>query len=175
MFEFEPHWKESGQTEVSIGGVPGNILQKLIEYCYIGKIAIDSACVEELTKASSMLQFSEVEMNCTEFYAQKLCASNCLGVREFADQHNLVRLREMAHEFVLENFVQVSQCDEFYQLNVEQLSELLSDDDLNAQGEKNVLNALMNWLKHDVDGRKASFAPLLDYVRSEHIKDLVSN
>lgn len=110
-------FKERGQQEISIKEVDGDAFQQLIKYCYIGKIAIDSANVDELTRAATMLQFNEVQENCVAFYLTILSASNCMGIREIADLYNMRPLRDAAHELVLDHFMQLSKCVEFLQLS----------------------------------------------------------
>lgn len=172
---FTTDMKENGQMEISINGVAGDILQQLIEYCYSGEIAIDSVNVEKIAKAATMLQFTAVEADCCEFYTPMLTAPNCLGIRRLADQHNMLQLKENAHTFVLDHFVEVSQWDEFHHLSADQLTALLKDDKINVATEEDVFNALMVWIKFDVDVRKKSLKTLLECVRFQHVKDSVSD
>lgn len=171
---FASGWKERGQSEVWIKDVDGDILQHLVAYCYSGEIAIDSENVDEMTKAAMMLQFTEVEEHCTEFYGSILNASNCLGIRETADIHNVVKLKEMVQDFVLYNFVEVSKCEEFGQLSINEISALLKDEALNVVAEEEVFGALVGWIKFDINGRKQLVESLLECIRFQLIKEFVS-
>lgn len=172
---FTTELQEGGQQEITIKKVNGAILYQLIEYCYSGEIAINSANVQVLLRTASMLQFTEVGDNCTEFYIEKLNASNCLGVWEMAELYNIKRLKEAAHDFVLDYFGEVSACHEFLLLDIDQLSVLLQDDDLIVPREEDVFIALMDWVKHDLDDRKPLLENLLKCVRFIHVKDSVSD
>lgn len=171
---FTNGWKECGQSDVPIKGVRGDILQQVIEYCYSGEIAIDSANVEAVLKAATMLQISGVQEECTEFCFDILVPSNCLGIREIADVHHMVRLKEEAHTFVLERFVEVTNGGEFYQLSVEQLSALLKHDEINVAEEEDVFAALIGWINHDVERRTKLLESLLECVRFQLIDESVS-
>lgn len=173
---FTTQLKERGQEEISIKEVDGEPLQQLVEYCYIGKISIDSTNVDELTKAATMLQFPEVKDNCAEFYSTMLTVSSCLGIEMIADRHNMVQLRGMARGFILDHFVEVSMSDEFVLLDVEYLSALLQDDGINITSEEDTFNAMMRWVKADVnnDNRKQWLESLLDCVRFKYVKQSVS-
>lgn len=171
---FSTELREGGQREISIKKVDGDILYQLIEYCYSGEIAINNANVEELSQTATMLQFTGVVQNCTEFYRNKLNASNCLGVRAMADLHNMKQLKEAAHDFVLNHFKEVSKSDDFLLLDKEELSMVLQDDDLLVPHEEDVFIAVMDWVKHDLHGRKQLFESLLDYVQLTRIEGSVS-
>lgn len=154
----------------------GDILKMFVEYCYGAEIVIDSVNVAEMMEAAEMMLFPDIKQSCAKFLENNLhlSASNCLMTRELADFHNLGMLKKRAHNLVLDHFVEVSQGDDFLQLNAKRLSALLSEDELDVPAEKNVFDALMRWMKHDVDGRKKSLETLLDCIRFEYLKDSVS-
>lgn len=156
-----------------IENVDGPILQQLIEYCYSGEIAINSANVLKLTKAAGQLQFNEVKDNCAEFYISILDGSNCLAILDIAYLHNMAQLKQPAQDFILHNFLDVH-CEEFLRLGIDTLTALLADDDLNVPSEKVVFVALMGWIKHDLAGRKQFLGRLLECVRFTHAKKSVS-
>lgn len=153
----------------------GAVLQQLVQYCYNGEIGIDIFSVEEMTKEANMFRFTEVHANCAAFYLKMLSASTCLGFRDIADLHNMGPLKKAAHDFVLDNFVDVSRYDEFLQMNADHLTVLLKDDEINVTSEGEVFASLMDWIKYDINGRKQSLESLLECVRFKHIKDSVSS
>lgn len=171
---FGADFKESGQSEVPIKSVKSDILQQLIKFCYGGEIVIDSTNIDDMTKSAAMLQFTEVQEECADLYSTNLSASNCLGVRNIADVLNMKALKEKAHAFVLQHFVEVSKADEFLQLGVDQVSELMKDDEIYVEMEEDVFGALIGWVKYDLDGRKESVEALLGCVRLQHMKKSVS-
>lgn len=171
---FKIGWKEGVQAEILMKDMDGDILQQLVENCYTGEIEIGSENVDKLASAATMLQFTEVQRHCTSFYTAILEASNCLGIREVADAHNMVQLKERAHAFVLDHFMEVYTGHEFHNLSSHQLSELLQDDEINIAEEEDVFAALMGWAKHDMDNRKPSLPSLFRCIRFQHMKDSVS-
>lgn len=166
--------KERGQTEILIHEVDGDILLQLVQYCYSGEISIGDANVVEMTKVATMLQFPEVKDNCAEYFSTILSPSNCLGIQEMADLHNMPQLIEAAHSVAIARFMDVSKCAEFRELSVDQLSSLLKNDELHVPAEEDVLKALLEWTKYDIEGRKQSFDSLLECVRLKQVNDSVS-
>lgn len=166
--------KKSGQWEISIADLNGDILKQLIQYCYNGVIMIDRTNVEEMTKAATMLQFYRVTRNCVEYFSSILTASNYFHIQELADLYNLARLKKTAESFAYNNFVDVSKTKEFNQLSVDQLCVWLKSERLNVSTEDDVLKALIKWIKQDVAGRKQFLGNLLDCVRFKQVNDSVS-
>lgn len=166
--------KEGDLTKISIKGVSGDILQQLIESCYTGKVAIDSKNVEKKMKAAKMMQFTMVHRHCTMFHTNILNASNCPKIRDNADEHKLEQLREQAHAFLLDYFIEVSTWRQFLKLSVEWLLDLLKDDGINIASKEDVFTAILDSVKHDVATRTELLLGLFDCVRFQHIKDPVS-
>ena len=63
------------------------------------------------------------------------------------------------------NFVDVIETDEFLLLPVNQLVDVISNDELNVKQEEQVYQAVMNWVRHDVDDRKQYLGQLMYHVR----------
>lgn len=171
---FTTNLQECGKKEITINDVDGESLQQLIEYCYSGVITIDRQNIEKLTKAATMLQFTGVEKNCIEFYTTIFSAANCIGIRDMADLLNMADLKVKAHTFVLEHFLDVSKNEEYLQLDVDEVSVLLKNNQLNVPSENDVFNALMEWVKYDVENRKQALESLLGCVRFKHMTESVS-
>jgi kelch-like protein 20 len=91
---------------------------------------------------------------CCEFLKKQLDASNCLGIRAFADTHACRDLLRIADKFTQHNFSDVVESDEFLMLPMAQLIEIISSEELNVRSEEQVFNAIMAWIRHDVSQRR---------------------
>ena len=89
---------------------------------------------------------------CCDFLKQQIDASNCLGIRAFADIHSFIELKRIADEYAKEHFEVVIENEEFFRLltTPQQLIDLISSDELNVRSEGRVFNAVMAWIRHDV-------------------------
>jgi len=111
------------------------------------------------------LQLSEIQDVCCEFLKQQLDPSNCLGIRAFADTHACNDLLTIADKFTHHNFQEVMMSEEFLLLPVNQLICIISRDELNVRSEEQVYNAIMNWVKYDINERRQHLACILQHVR----------
>jgi len=91
--------------------------------------------------------------------------SNCLGIRSFADTHACRNLLRVAEKFAQDNFEEVKESEEFRMLPYQQLIEIIGSDNLNAQSEEHVYNAVITWMKHDVADRRPHLSKVLQHVR----------
>lgn len=162
---FSSSYTESTQSTVEIFEVTFPALEALIQYFYTAKIHISTSNVQELLSASSMFQVVSVSEACCEFMRRHLGASNCLGVRTFADMHSCAELRRVAEDFAKRNFSTVVESEDFLKLEVEQVMELFSADDLCVASEEMVFEASLRWIKHDPAERERFVVDLLEKVK----------
>ena len=66
----------------------------------------------------------------------------------------------------MQNFYEVSlKSNELLCLNIDQLIEILSTDDLNVKNEEIVFDTILRWINHDPENRKQHTTELLKCVR----------
>lgn len=157
--------RESQQEEIKMGEVHGEPLQMLVQYCYTGTIELREDNVETLLATACLLQLTSVVSACCNFLAKQLHPSNCLGFALFAEQQSCNTLLKLSSKYTCQHFMQVCKNQEFYQLNAEQLANLLKSDDLNVTSETDVFHALMAWVQHDPTTREKCIPELLGLVR----------
>jgi kelch-like protein 20 len=95
----------------------------------------------------------------------QLDPSNCLGIREFADTHSCVELMQISEKYLLYNYIDVTESDEFLLLTPKQLIHIISNDDLNVRNEEQVYKSVMKWIKSNINERKHVMAELMTHVR----------
>jgi hypothetical protein len=78
-------------------------------------------------------------------------------------------LYKSARSFTLKNFLSVKEADEFLELSLEMLIDLIVDDDLVVDSEEDVFYAVMKWVEFDPETRGEELPNLLQSVRLEHM------
>ncbi|PAV80565.1 hypothetical protein WR25_19109 isoform A [Diploscapter pachys] len=156
---------ERRKKEIEITDVDPNTLEALVNFCYCGEIRISDANVQNLLPAACLLQLSEVQDVCCDFLKKQLDPSNCLGIRAFADTHACRELLRSADKYALRNFQQVVGTEEFMSLSYDLLKEIISSEELHVQSEEQVYDAIVQWVRHDLEHRRNYFSKLLQHVR----------
>ncbi|XP_029342505.1 kelch-like protein 2 isoform X2 [Acyrthosiphon pisum] len=161
---------KTGNNTVNIRKLDSTVLQLLLDYIYTGEIIVTKENVQELLPAANLLQLDFVNGACIEFLQKQLVASNCLGIRAFADLQNCTELLSSCEAFIKNHFLEVVKSDDFLSLSSEDLVKIISCNDLAVPYEEKVLDCVMKWVKHDLDSRKDFLPELMEHVRLPLLK-----
>uniref|UniRef100_A0A0N5AF26 BTB domain-containing protein n=1 Tax=Syphacia muris TaxID=451379 RepID=A0A0N5AF26_9BILA len=162
---FTSEMAESRQQEVQMSDISSQTLQSLVDFCYTGEISISDVNVQSLLPAACLLQLNEIQEVCCEFLKKQLDPSNCLGIRAFADTHACRDLMRIADKFAHFNFQDVAASEEFMLLPVAQLIDIISSEELNVRSEETVFEAVMAWVRFNLNSRRQLLPKVLEHVR----------
>jgi kelch-like protein 1/4/5 len=163
---------ESKQDTITLSDMDEKVVEELVEFAYTAKINIHEDNVQPLLKAASILQLSDVTGACSDFLKQQLHPSNCLGIANFAEVHGCTALAETSQLYVLDHFMDVVHFDEYLQLSVEGVKQLLLSDALSVHSEEQVFESMHKWLTYNTQGRKQYAHELLSCIRLPLLKPL---
>uniref|UniRef100_UPI003590228B kelch-like protein 24 n=1 Tax=Myxine glutinosa TaxID=7769 RepID=UPI003590228B len=162
---FENQMRESQETYVKINDVKAGALELLLNFVYTGRIQISVENVQSLLETSSLFQLQSIVDASTRFLEGQLHVENALGIHRFSTAHGLTGLAAQARTFALETFSAVSMQQEFLELQLPELLEFLSSDDLNVESEEVVFEALMRWVHCAPTTRITQLSAVLATVR----------
>ncbi|XP_053491304.1 kelch-like protein 10 [Ictalurus furcatus] len=150
----------------SIPNVSAEIMELIVEYAYIRRVNITEKNVCKLLIAADYLLVNSLLNDCCTFLKAQLCPENCVNICRLAHSYFCEKLKQQAFRFILHNFEEmVRLSEEFLDLTVEQLSEIIEKDELNVKQESVVFEAILQWIKHAPWKRKAHIGVLLPKVR----------
>lgn len=156
---------EATQEEVVMRDMDPDALTTLVHYCYTGSVQLHEDTVEVVLSTAHHLLLTEVVEVCCDFLTKQLHPANCLGIQLFADSQGCSDLHKIASTYTAEHFQDVIQNQEFVQLPTDEAAQLLASEDLNVPSEELIFQALVLWLKHDIEKRSKDMARLLGLVR----------
>jgi len=162
---FTNSMKESRQETIRLTDLDEKAVADLVEFTYTSKIEVYQENVQQLLKAASILQFTEVIDACCRFLEEQLHPSNCLGISSFAESHGCANLASSAQQYIEEKFAEVVQLEEFLQMDFEAISKLLSSEYINVRTEEEVFEAMHRWLTYNQVNRKHLAYQLLSCIR----------
>ncbi|KAG7510770.1 kelch 28 [Solea senegalensis] len=162
---FTGNLSEKETSEVEFQCIDETALQAIVEYAYTGTVFISQETVESLLPAANLLQVKLVLKECCSFLESQLDAGNCIGISRFAETYGCHDLCLAATKFICENFEDVCQTEEFFELTRAELDEIVSNDCLKVVTEETVFYALESWIKYDITERQQHLAQLLHCVR----------
>ena len=156
---------ESREGTITLKGVTSNAFSELVSYAYTGKVKIRPDNVEDLLDAAHMLQFEKVQDACFDFLRNNLDCGNCIGIAYLAQKYHCRKAQHDAEEFSRQNFRAVTKTKEYLELEVDQVAQLVSSDELNISHESEVYTAITSWVKHSQGSRTKNFSQLLQHLR----------
>ena len=158
--------RETNQKEVYISGVTDDMMAHIVEYAYTRETIIDIHNVERLLSAADQFHVLGLIKACLNFLTTHLDAKNCIGILKFSRNYFCPNLERAALRFIMENFQEVyTESNEILNLNIEEMVEILSSDDLNVKNEELVFDAILRWINHDAEQRKKCTLSLIKCVR----------
>ncbi|XP_078606382.1 kelch repeat and BTB domain-containing protein 8-like isoform X1 [Branchiostoma floridae x Branchiostoma japonicum] len=164
------NFTESRSGVVQLHDVNPDSFSKILDFLYHGKLCITKDDVESLVQAAHMLQLEKVLDYCKTFMVECLSPSNCLGVMHLAGSLDMTTLKREARYEALSRFAEVVQTEEFLCLSAEVLLYLLEDDELHVSDEDDIANAVVRWLSHKGENRKAALPTIFQEIRLSHVR-----
>uniref|UniRef100_A0A8B9JBH7 Ectodermal-neural cortex 3 n=1 Tax=Astyanax mexicanus TaxID=7994 RepID=A0A8B9JBH7_ASTMX len=158
--------KESRDAEVNFhDALHPEVLELLLDYAYSARIIINEENAESLLEAGDMLQFHDIRDASAEFLEKNLHPSNCLGMMLLSDAHQCQRLYELSWRMCLANFPTLYRTEDFLSLPKDKVQDLIFSEELEVEDESVVYEAVIDWVKADMDRRLGDLPVLLRCVR----------
>lgn len=159
-----PLAERDAQT-IHLKDLQSNVLRVLVDFIYTGNPQITNENVQDLMAAGAMLDMPRLIGQCTDHMIGEVCVANCIDLYIFASHFGCKRLKDSVKQYISEHFTEVIKSgDKIVELDVENLEELMSDDDLSIEKEEVLFEVLVKWTSIDTS-RRTSFARLFKHIR----------
>lgn len=165
LFTSELKVKENEDNLIQLTEVTCDAFTEVLQFIYTGKATINSSTAQDVVIAADYLIIPSLKSKASHFLQDSINVSNCLTLESFASQYSCESLKQAAVTYSLENFVAVAKSSDFQSLEVEKVKELLSDDKINVPQEEDVYEAMITWVKHEVESRERFLPELLKCLR----------
>ncbi|KAM6935020.1 kelch-like protein 23 [Xenentodon cancila] len=162
---FTADMRERSDRVIKLTGVDCGVLGALLDYIYTAQVCITESNVQSLLEAADLLQFITVKQACEEFLIRLLDVDNCLGMHAFAELHLCPRLEREASRVMLSRFMELTEQEEFLEVDYERLSPLLRAQSLTVQKDEILIDAVLKWVTHDLDDRLHLILDLLHSIQ----------
>ncbi len=168
--KFVVHPESVAHNLLDIEGIDFETLKAIVYFVYNGRIQLTLEKAEQLLPASVSLMLPELTNMCKDFLLHKLDndQSACVDIHRIAKQNALGKAGEEAWNLMTEHFKEVSKHDAFKEMSQTDLQDYISDERLYVANENPVFEAVVTWVRHDVENRKDSFEKLMGNVKLLH-------
>ncbi|ROL48890.1 Kelch-like protein 10 [Anabarilius grahami] len=155
------------ENSYDITGISSDTMSLIFQLAYARPVLITTENVSELLLAADQLSISGLIDSCCKFLETNLSLKNCIGICLLTERFpSCSNLHHKAKIFTLQHFEEVQQVsEEFLELSLEHLDEMISWDELNVRKEEVVFEAIIRWINHAPENRREHIAVLLPKVR----------
>ncbi|XP_019870847.1 kelch-like protein 18 [Aethina tumida] len=155
---------EARNKEIELNCIDATALEALVNFAYTGRVILDKNNVQSIMIGASYLQLNKVRDACANYLLQRIHPQNALGFKHFAESLGCATLADSAEKYIESYFHDVSQHEEYLNLTLNEVKELLNKNNLRVDSEEQIFEACMRWVKHN-ETRKDHLPQLLSLVR----------
>ncbi|KAI8508447.1 hypothetical protein Bbelb_135460 [Branchiostoma belcheri] len=156
---------ECRQKTVVLQGLDADMFEEILSYIYSGTLHVSLDRVQHLYQAADLLQLDYVRDTCSSYMAMNVERSTCVDLYKFADVFGANVVLNSCLQCMCQHFVEVSCSEEFYSLSVDQLTEIISNDELEVKKETEVWEAVVRWVQHSREDRLQHLPSILPHIR----------
>ncbi len=155
---------------LDIEGVDIDTLISIVSFIYSGRIELTVEKTEKLIPASISLLLPELTNTCKEFLLHKVKhdITACVSVHRVATVLSQDDVRDEAWKMMLEKFILIAKSDSFKEMSESELLKYITDEWLHVANEDPVFEAVVSWVRHDLQNRKSRFESLLESITLSH-------
>ncbi|XP_066301847.1 kelch repeat and BTB domain-containing protein 2-like [Branchiostoma lanceolatum] len=162
---FTSNMAESRQKTVVLQGLDANIFGEILSYIYSGTLHVSLDKVQPLYQAADLLQLDYVRDTCSGYMTMNVERSTCVVLYKFANIFSVDNVRVRCLQYIGRQFQKFASSEEFCSLSVNQLTEIISHDELDVKEETTVWEAVVRWVQHSKEDRLHHLPSILPHIR----------
>eukprot|EP00058_Branchiostoma_floridae_P025997 XP_002611487.1 hypothetical protein BRAFLDRAFT_63878 [Branchiostoma floridae] len=156
---------ESRQETVVLQGLDEDMFEEILSYIYTGTVHVSLNKVQPLYQAADLLQLDYVRDTCSSYMAMSLASSTCVDMYNFAGAFSVDIVLLRCRQWICRHFAKFVSSEEFCRLSVNQLTEIISHDELDVKEETTVWEAVVRWVQHSREDRLDHLDSILHDIR----------
>nr|XP_002121338.1 kelch-like protein 24 isoform X1 [Ciona intestinalis] len=172
MFTYD--LRESTERKVTLHGIEATSFAQILNFAYTGTCMLSKQNAADIFVASDLFGILSLRNAAENFLKKCVDFSNCLQILRLSSMYSCPEVTKIAKEFARQNFIDVTQQNEFLQLTIDDVIDYLNDDDINVAREDLVFDAAIRWLRHQPNPTNLTQRVLesvrLPFVRPEYLK-----
>ncbi|XP_078602575.1 kelch repeat and BTB domain-containing protein 8-like isoform X1 [Branchiostoma floridae x Branchiostoma japonicum] len=156
---------ESRKETVVLQGLDAGMFEEILSYIFTGTVRMSLDKVQPMYQAADLLQLDYVRDTCSSYMVMSLASSTCVDMYNFADAFSVDMVLNRCRQWVCRHFAKFVSSEEFCRLSVDQLTEIISHDELDVKEETTVWEAVVRWVQHNREERLHHLPSILPHIR----------
>ena len=159
--------KESNEQliKVELEEATETVMEDALKYLYTGNVTVVEERAHNLIATANFLLLPSLKTMAGNILKEAVSTENCLFDYYFAEKYECVELKEKCREVINSNFSVVMETEDFLNLDVKQVMEWVSSDDIIVNAEEDIFKGIVKWVSRNKSEREDYFLELLSQVR----------
>ena len=142
-----------------------SVMEDVLKYIYTGNVLVTEERAHNLIATANYLLLPSLRTVASNFLNEIVTVENCVFNYYFAEKYQCMELKKKCCKVINSNFSFVMETDDFLNLDVKQVMEWVSSDDVTVNAEEEVFKGIVKWVSHNRIERERDFPELLPQVR----------
>ena len=168
FFRALSRWSSDGRSPHTIPGISPAAMELIIQYASGSLDIVTPENVQELLEAGDQFEIMGLVQDCCSYLEEQMSLENCAAIWRLLKiyHHCSPSLKHKAFSFILQHFEEMVRVSEdFQQLSLQELVEILESDQLNVKYEAVVFETIVRWISYSITERLACMSVLLPKVK----------
>ena len=122
------------------------VMEEVLKYIYTGNVSVTEESGHNLIATADYLLLPGLKTAACNFLKKSVTPENCIFSYYFADKYHCLELKEKSHATIISHFSVVMETDDFLNLDVKQLVEWVSSDDVIVRAEEEIFQGILKWV-----------------------------
>ena len=141
------------------------VMEDVLKYIYTGNATVADERAHNLFATADYLLLPGLKTMAGNVLTETITVENCIFNYYFSRRYQYVQLIEQSSEVINLNFSVVMEAEDFLNLDVKQVMDWVSSDDITVSAEEEVFKGIVKWVSHNKSERECHFRELLHQVR----------
>ena len=165
LLENDMRERNEQRIEIRLEEATASVMEDVLQYIYTGNVSVTEESCHNLIATADYLLLPGLKTLAVEFLKEKVTVQNCVFNYYFANKYHCTELTEICCSVINLNFSDVLKTDDFLNLDMKQVMEWVSSDDINVRAEEEVFTGIVDWVSHNRSEREVCFPDLIRQVR----------
>ena len=163
----ESDMRESNEQliRIELEEATASVMEDVLKYIYTGNVSVTKERGHNLIATADYLLLPGLKTAACGFLKENVTTENCVFNYYFADKYQCVELKEKCSKEINSNFSVIMETEDFLNLDMKQVMEWVSSDDVTVSAEEEVFKGIVKWVSYNKNERESYFPELLHQIR----------
>ncbi|XP_078350734.1 kelch-like protein 3 [Oculina patagonica] len=129
--------------KIELEEATASVMEAVLQYVYTGNVLVTEESAHNLIATADYLFLPGLKTMACNFLKDNVTLENCIFIYYFADKYRCVELGENAREVINSNFSAVMETEDFLSLDMKQVMEWVSSDDVTVNAEEDIFKGIV--------------------------------